>query len=805
MFLCPAIGIIMIRNITITGLLLLFTVICASAQSAGITGKIISSDGSPATGVHVSVKGTAKDAVTDENGVYSIRNIKEGEHVVTANLVGVKEQKQVVAVKEGKTYTVNFSLTEDLKTLNEVMVKAVKSYNREVVSIGKLPIKAMDLPQSISVVNHEILEQQQTTHLSDVLKNVNGVYQMGSTGGIQEEIAARGFAFGSSNTFKNGVRYNNGINPEISSLERVEILKGSAAILYGNVAAGGVLNLVTKKPVFEKGGEVTMRLGSYDFYKPSFDIYGPINNSNTIAFRLNGSYEKSRSFRDNVKGERFYINPSFLVKAGKKIDVLIEGDYLNDDRTLDYGVGAINYKLIDVPRSRFIGAGWSYNKVEQMGATVTSTYHINEKWELRNVSGLQNYTADLFGTTRPNASGNFVAADGKWIRGVQRTGTYEEYYMTELDLTGHFNTGSLKHTLLIGADMDKYLTSSTAYNPVAKYDSVNVFDLEKYKQRTDVPTLTQNTLTQAPIRRIGGYVQDLISITEKIKLLAGVRYSYLHTEAEVYTYAKNTTTKATNFDNALTPRIGVVYQPLKTMSVFASYANSFVPNTGSANLDINGKPLPPSYYTQYEAGVKNELFKGLLTANLTAYQIVNSNLVQSVLDSLYPNAKEMGGEVTSRGLEIDLMTKSYKGFSIVAGYSYNKTTYTKSNTYEVGSQLRYNPNHMANASIYYAFDNKSVLKGVNLGLSALYFGDRYAGRSTRYLLNGKELKNDSYKLMEIPSYTQVDASIGYQLYNVSLRVRMTNVLNVLSYHVHDDNSVNPIAPRQFVATLSYKF
>lgn len=793
----------MIRNITTLGLL--FATLVANAQSAVIKGKIMSSDGTPAAGVHVFVKGSTKATVTDEDGTYTIQNLKGGEHVVTTDFAGVKEQKKVVVLKDGETYMINFSLTEDAKTLNEVMIRAVKSYNREVVSIGKLPIKAMDLPQSISVVNHEILEQQQTTHLSDVLKNVNGVYQMGSTGGVQEEIAARGFAFGSSNTFKNGVRYNNGINPEISSLERVEILKGSAAILYGNVAAGGVLNLVTKKPMFEKGGEITMRMGSYDFYKPSFDIYGPINNSNAIAFRLNGSYEKSRSFRDNVKGERFYINPSFLVKAGKKIDVLVEGDYLSDDRTLDYGVGAINYKLIDVPRSRFLGAAWSYNKVEQKGATVTTTFHINNKWEVRNVSGVQNYTADLFGTTRPNASGNFVAADGKWTRGVQRTGTNEEYYLSEFDLTGRFNTGTLKHTLLVGADMDKYLTNTTAYNPIAKYDSVNVFDLEKYKQRTDIPALTQNTLTKAPIRRIGGYVQDLVSITEKIKLLAGVRYSYLQTEAEVLTYAKNTTTKTTNFDNALTPRVGVVYQPLKTISVFASYANSFVPNTGTANLDINGNPLLPSYYSQYEAGVKNELFNGLLTANLTAYQIVNSNLVQSVLDSLYPNAKEMGGEVTSRGLEVDVMTKSYKGFSIIAGYSYNKTTYTKSNTYEVGSQLRYNPNHMANASIYYAFDSKCMFRGLNLGLSALYFGDRYAGRSTRYLLNGKELKNDSYKLMEVPAYTQLDASVGYQLYNVSLRLRMTNILNVLSYHVHDDNSVNPIAPRQFVATLSYKF
>jgi iron complex outermembrane receptor protein len=791
------------RKISLTGLLL-FVVGSCFAQSA-LKGKIISSDGTPAAGVNVTLKGTSKGTVTEDDGSYTIKNVKAGQYELVAYMIGLKEQKQTISLKDGEATAINFTLTEDAKALNEVMVKAVKSYNRQMVTVGKLPIKAMDLPQSIAVVDKEVLSQQQATHMSDVLKNVNGVYQMGSTGGVQQEIAGRGFAFGSNNTFKNGIRFNNGIMPEISSLDRVEVLKGSAAILYGNVAAGGVLNLVTKKPTFEKGGEVSFRTGSYDFYKPVFDVYGAINNSNVVAYRLNGSYEKSRSFRDNVNAERFYVNPSFLIKATDKLDILVEGDYLKDNRTVDYGVGAINYQLVDVPRNRFLGATWSYNKVEQMSATVTTTYHINNNWEVRNISGLQNYTSDLFGTTRPNASSNFVAADGKWIRGLQRTGSYEEYYLTEFDVTGRFNTGKIKHTLLAGIDADKYLTSTTAYNAVAKYDSVNILDPTKYKQRTDIPTLTENTLTQAPINRVGAYVQDLIGLTRNLKLLAGVRYSYLQTESEVYTYAKSTTTKAFNFDQAFTPRVGLVYQPMTTMSVFASYSNSFVPNTGSSNLDVNGRPLPPSLYTQYEAGVKNELFNGILTANVTGYQIVNSNLVQSVLDSLYPNAKEMGGEVTSRGVEVDVMTKSFHGFSVIAGYSYNKTFYSKSNTYEVGSLLRYNPNHTANASLYYAFDNKSALKGLNLGLSVMYMGERVAGRSTRYLLNGKELKNDSYKLMAIPSFTQVDLSVGYQIQNVSLRLRMTNLFDVLSYHVHDDNSVNPIAPRQFMATLSYKF
>jgi len=782
----------------------LFISFNALAEPPGtIKGKILTSDGSPAIGVNVLVKGTTKGTVTDENGTYVIKNVKDGEHTIVAKLVGLQEQTKTVKVLEGES-VVDFTLREDAKQLNDVIVSSVKSYNRQPVSIGKLAIKPMELPQSVMVINQEVLQQQQVGTVGDALKNVNGVYQMGATGGVQQEIAGRGFAFSSNNTFKNGVRFNNGIMPEISAMERVEVMKGSSAILYGNVSAGGVLNLVTKKPVFQQGGEVTMRIGSYDLYKPTFDIYGPV--SGNVAYRLNGTYEKSRSFRDEVNAQRFYINPSFLINAGKKISILVEGDYLNDNRTVDYGVGAINYTLIDIPRNRFIGAAWSYNKVEQMGATATTTYRINNNWELRNVTGLQNYNGELFGTTRPNASSNFIATSGKWIRGVQRSAAAEEYYMTELDLTGKFNTGSIEHNVLVGADVDKYLTNTTAYNAITKYDSVNVYDMNMYQQRSDMPSLTKNTLTQAPINRVGAYAQDLISLLNNLKVLVGARYSYLQTTSEVLTYAKNTSVKSINFDNAVTPRVGIVYQPMNTMSVFASYATSFVPNTGSANLDVNGKPLAPSTYIQYEAGVKNELFKGLISANVTAYRIVNSNFVQPVLDSLYPNAKEMGGEVTSQGIEIDIMTKSYKGFSLIAGYSFNETKYTKSNIYEVGSLLRYNPQHTANASLYYAFSNKTFLKGLNLGVSVLYFGDRFAGRSTRYIINGKEVKNDSYKLMPVSAFTQLDASIGYQFNNnISVRLRMTNVTDVLSYHVHDDNSVNPIAPRQFIGTVSYKF
>ncbi len=770
----------------------------AMAQTARIKGHITTSDSKSGAYVNVILEGTNKGGTADENGYYEIPNIKAGSYIVSATFVGLETQSQRVQLTEGGTFDLNFSLKENRQQLSEVIVRGQQNVNDKPVNIGKIAIRPMDLPQSVAVIDQKVLEQQQVLRMSDALMNTTGVYIMGTTGGYQEEIAGRGYAFSSSNTFKNGVRYNNGILQEFSGLEKVELLKGSGAILFGNVAAGGVLNLVTKKPKFENGGSVSMRAGSFGFYKPSIDVYGAVNNSPNMAYRLNTSYEKANSFRVGVSSERFYINPSFLVKLGQKTDILLEGDYLKDDRTPDFGTGAINYVIAEVPRERFLGVSFARYQAEQKSATVTLTHRFNDNWILRGSSAVQAYTTNLFANTRPNSNSNFVQKDGKWIRGLQKSAVADQYYAHQLDLTGNFKTGFVKHQFLFGADADQFNTKTTAFTTLTKYDSINILNPTLYTSRKDIPDLAATTLTTAPIDRFGVYAQDLLSLGAKVKLLLGLRYSYQQTVSDVFTYKTGQNVTATAFDGAFSPRIGLVYQPIKNTALFASYSNSFVLNTGT---DITGNALPPSLIDQYEVGVKNELFKGLLSANVTLYQITNSNLAQMSLanGNNNSNIKELAGEVTSKGLEVDLVTKSFKGMSFIGGYSYNDTRYTASNIYIVGSRLRYNPQHTANASVFYTFENK-ILRGLQAGFTALYVGDRVAGRSTRLTVD-----NDAYKLMSVPDYMQFDASVGYSVNNISLRVKVSNLMNKLSYNVHDDNSVNPIAPRNMAATLTYKF
>ncbi len=802
-----------IALLILTQLLLIFAV---SAQNGAVKGIVHTSDGKPAAQVNVQLKEIKKGTVTESDGSYIINGIAPGKYTLIVSFVGLQTVQHPIEIGANENSPIDFTLLENENQLTEIVVTSMRSMNEKPALIGKMPVKPMDLPQSVMVIGKDVLERQQALHLSDVLQNVNGVYLMGTTGGFQEEIAARGFAFGSSNTFKNGIRYNNAVLPELSSVEKVEFLKGGSAILFGNVAAGGVMNIVTRKPKFDRGGEISFRTGSYDFYKPSLDIYGSLNQKKTAAFRLNSTYEKAGSFRDFVESERLYVDPSLLFKLSNKTDLLIEADYLTDNRTPDYGTGAINYEVAPVPRNTFLGVDWGYNKVSQTTANVTVTHQLRENWQLKVVTGYQKYNSDLFAAARPNQNSYFIQSNGDWIRGLQKSNSEEDYYLVQADLTGKFSTGKVAHTLLFGADADRYKTEATTFvtnaynNALANtsikgkniYDTINVFKPynSSFTKRNDIPYLAPSLLTTSPVNRMGVYVQDLVSLTDKVKLLAGVRFSVQQNDkASVDTLAKATRGFISSYTSkAFNPRLGLVYQPTKKLALFASYTNNFSPNTG---VDTFNAPLKPSILDQYELGVKSDLFKGLLSINLTGYMIVNSDFALSVVNppASVPAAKELVGEVTSKGVEVDITTKPVYGFNFIAGYSYNDTRYTKSNSHassvKEGDRLRYNPAHTANASIYYAFNPYSRFHGFSLGLGAFYVGDRVAGRNNT-------ATNPTYKLMALPDYVLFDVSAGYTTGIYSVRAKVTNLANKLSYNVHDDNSVNPIAPRQFAVTLA---
>lgn len=777
--------------------------VIAETPAGAITGTVLTTDNQPAAFVTVSIQENGVATLTDENGFFAIKGLQEGVYTLEISMVGLKPQQKQIEVKKDKSATVSITLAENAKQLTEVIVVSGKRLNSKPVSIGKIEVHPMDLPQSLAIVGQGMIREQQAQRLGDVIKNVNGVYVTTTRGAVQESFGARGYSFGSTNLFKNGARVNSGTMPEMSSLERVEVLKGSSAILYGQVAPGGIVNMVTKQPKFNFGGEVSMRTGSFDLYKPSFDVYGPLSSS--VAYRVNGTYEKAGSYRDGVNSERYYVNPSLLFKLSDKTDIVLEGDYLKHNFTPDFGIPSLdNTKIPELPRSTFFGERWQYSKVDQATATATVRHRFNDAWKLNTSASYQNYQRDYLAIERLQAN-----AAGDLNRPLGRQQNRENYYTAQVNLVGKFATGTMEHNLLAGVDVDRTITDNTDFSfPSSTYDKINIFDPAKFERRTDMPVATAIRDRRARSNRAGIYVQDLIKLSPKFNVLVGGRWSYVEARGIDSTSLTNgaKTTGKSKYDNAFSPRVGVVYKPTGSTSVFASYANSFTVNSGQ---DINGNVLPPSIIDQYEVGIKNELLNGRLSSNLTFYRIVNNNLVQTLpflpdgTVNTISSIKALTGQTKSDGVEVDLAAHPIKGLDISAGYSYNFARYTKTpastGSNKEGERLVNNPANTANGSVFYTFHNQA-LKGLRLGASVFYIGERFGG------WNNTTNQAQTYsRLIPVDGFTTLDLSAGYTWKKVSLMAKVANVTNTLNYYMHENYSINPIPPTQFVATVSYKF
>jgi len=803
-------------------------------KNGSIKGRVQTSDGQPAAYVSVGITKSNKGTTTDDNGNYRLTGIKPGTYTLKVSFVGMQSQEQQVTVEAGKETTLNFTLIENASQLNEVVISGSNRNNRP-VNVGKSGLRPMDIPQSIQVIDSTIITDQQANRLADVIKNVNGIVMGENRGSTGDTFFARGYSLGGNNVLKNGARTTIGGSPEASTLESVEVLKGSAALLYGGVTGGAVVNLVTKKPKFNYGGEVSMRVGSYSLYKPTVDVYGPI--SKNVAFRIIATKENAKSFRDVVKTDRFYVNPSLLYKISDKTELLVQGDYLKSNYTPDFGLGTVGGKIPNIGRNVFLNTLWAYNNTNTSSAQANLTHRFNDSWKLNAIVAVQNYTRNYFGAERPQQASETALA----ARALTRSKSNELTYNQQLTITGTAETGSLKHTLMFGADADQSLTKGYAFrygdlstSPTGgNATSINILDPSTYGTSTDIPYTRVYQTTTTPIYRMGAFAQDMITVSEKFKVLAGIRYTYQRTpKASTYNEETGVTTLANTgipgfkIDKAFSPKLGLVYQPLKTTSVYVSYANNFTSNTG---IDVNNVPLGPSIIDQYEAGVKNDFMDGKLTVNVTAYRIANNRFAQAaIIDGVTsPTFREFSGSTKSDGLEVDVTGKISKGLYFLAGYSYSYFRYSKTapvvptRVFNPDGTPAFNPDgtekftytagitegeriigttpHTANGTIFYTFSSGAV-KGLKLGASAFYTGRRNMGFNTL-----KAPATARGAVVNVAAYTTFDLSAGYTYKKLSLLTKLSNITDELNFTVHENYSVNPIPPRMFSATLSYKF
>ncbi len=811
-----------ITTLILSLVLLLFTVgdIQAQSTTGSVSGTIKTSDGNPAPYVSVSIKDSNKGTVSSESGTYTIKGLKEGTYTLKITYTGVQPQEKTIQITAGKSVQSDIALAESANKLAEIQIISNRSVNQKSVTVGKSGILAKDLPQAIQIIDTTMIADQQANRLADVIKNVNGIVLGENRGSTGDSFFARGYSLGGNNVLKNGARSSIGGSPEVSTLESVEVLKGSAALLYGGVTGGAVVNMVTKKPKFNYGGEVSVRTGSYNFYKPTIDVYGPI--SKKIAFRAIATLDDAGSFRDNVTSDRIYVNPSFLFKIGQKTELLVQGDYLKSDYTPDFGIGTIDGKIENIGRNVYLNTPWAYNKTNTVTSQINLDHKFNDNWKINVVGSVQSYNRNYYGAERPAA-----AVTGIVARNLSRSQSKEFTFNEQVNLTGSFKIGSIGNTVLVGADADQSRTNSNSfvypgaattanpYGPTAyNYGNVNLLDPSTYYGSGIMPEPRVLNNTIAPVFRMGGFVQDLVSVTEKLKVLAGIRWTFQKTpltrvtnvitgQPVIATVAANTPPPADKFDKAFSPKIGIVYQAIKNSSIYVSYANNFTSNSGT---DIFFAPLAPSIIDQYEVGVKNDLFGNKMSLNVTWYKIINSNFAQTAqfdasgVANTNTTIKEFSGKTASEGIEIDIAGKLAKTLNFMAGYSYSYYRYLENlpSGIKQGERVIGTIPHTANGTVFYTFGTGAV-KGLKIGASGFYYGKRNAGFQLTNIGQGRAAP------IYLSSYQTFDVSAGYTFRKLSVLGKLSNITNELSYLVHENYSINPIPPRMFSATLAYKF
>lgn len=803
---------------TMKHLLLFFIALigCANlyAQTT-VRGRIIDSQRNPIA--DITIRSDRNVVKSNQHGHFELFVAETGKFSLKVSGIGYRTETFYFEQNGSKTDVGNLTLKENGTDIEGVDVIGYNTMNNQAAGVAKGGILAKDLPQAVQIFNSQIIADQQINTLSDVLKNANGVAMGSNRGAVSENFYARGYSLGGNNIFRDGARTNNGGSIEASTLESAELLKGSAALLYGGVSGGAVLNLVTKKPKFESGGEVSFRAGSYDYYKPTIDVYGPI--SEKVAFRVISTYVNSESYRDVVKSERVYFNPSVLYNISSSTELNVNMDYLKSDFTPDFGIGSVDGKLnTDVGRSTFLNVPWAYNNTNTINSQANLKHKFNENWNINALVNFQNYNRDYYSSERIQAKANGMAA-----RTLNRTKSDEQTYNQQINVSGIANTGSIKHQVLIGMDADQSNVKNYTFNILdadgkvkTAYDSIYVFNPSAFPLRSDMPAVTNNTWTETNVYRYGIFAQDLVSLTEKFKVLVGIRYTYQRTpESTGYNYAKDSTYTIINqsadksiqfgakVDKAFSPKFGLIYQPIKMTSIYASYSNNFTSNTG---YDREYRPMDPSIIDQFEAGVKNDFLNGKLSANLTWYKIINNNFAQTIIleDGTSPDAnmKEFTGKTASDGIELDVSGQVTPGLNILAGYAYNYMRYLETDDKGAVEDVRLvgTTAHTANGTIFYTFQNGAV-RGLKLGASAFYTGKRNAGWNNTKI-NVAENVN---RLIPVDPFTTFDFSAGYTYNRISLLAKVSNIGNVFSYYVHENYSVNPIPPRSFMTTLSYTF
>lgn len=638
-----------------------------------------------------------------------------------------------------------------------------------------------ETPQSISVVSKDVVEDLGATRLQDALDYAGSVGRANNFGGQGlTTFTVRGFTTGEF--YRNGFPINRGYPnmPDANTIERLEVLRGPATMLYGRGDPGGTFNVVSKQPLAERTVTLGSQLNDQGMKRGTLDASGPLDEEGRLAYRLNVVGEGGDTFRDHVETERYGVTPVITWQATDDTKVTFEGDFMRNNHPLDRGLTRFPNQRGTPSRDTFWGdkdAGKLHN--DNNMAQLRFEHVLNDNWTLG--GGFQWLDGSLKGNAIEANGPGSLGADG---RTLQRNFNYRKLEWTDkdyqLNLTGHFSTGGFDHTLLTGIEYEDYDYKSIIQRSSAAAGTypIDIFDPVYGQTR---PALTRTpTHDKENLKTYAAFVQDQVALTERLKVLAGARFERF--EHDYQNYVGKSWQAA---DNAVTPRVGVIYDLTDTVAVYADAARSFKPNTGASR---EGGGFAPEKGKSYEMGIKWEALDRQLSVDAAIYQIEKKNvLTTDPVDNTFSVA---AGQVRSRGFDLNVAGNLTPEWRVIGGYAYVDAEVTRDNTLRSGTRLMNIPRNSFSLLNVYEFQD-GALKGLGLGAGGKYV-DQRAGQTA----------NTAFSM---DAYTVVDL-LGY--YKVNERVRLNlDVKNLFNREYEEGAFGNiyayPGAPRTVQVGIAY--
>ncbi|PHQ62643.1 MAG: TonB-dependent siderophore receptor [Sphingobium sp.] len=663
---------------------------------------------------------------------------------------------------------------------------------------GDTPVK--EIPQAVQFLEGKLLNDLNITRLDTALELASGVSKQNNFGGLWDSFAIRGFAgdenFPSGflvNGFNGGRGY--GGPRDASNVERIEVLKGPNSALFGRGEPGGTINIVTKKPTFEPGGSFSVSAGSWQKYRVEGDYNLPLSDS--VAIRINGSFEDAESFRDIVETRKYTLTPSFLAKLSDKDIFTYEMEYVNQEVPFDRGVVAMKdlttgaYTLGIVPQSRFLGnPADGPIKVEVLGHQAQYQHDFSDDWTLMLGAGYKDTTFEGYSSDPELVEGRQqLYTDGRTLTRQRR---YRDYSTTHMvfrgEISGKVATGSIIHNIRIGADWDRFEieTYQSRYRPRPNPYVIDIFNPD-YSGVAPTPDVVIQNATEIQ-KAWGIYAQDQIEITEQFKVRFGGRYDDFSQDIDNRATGTTPQKSYTKFS----PMAGMVFEPTKSISLYASYGKGFRPNSG---VGFDGQPFEPEISESYEVGAKFVTPDGRITSTVSLYKMKKDNVLTT--DPANAGFSKPVGSARSKGIEFDLNAKLPAGFELFLTYAYTDAEWATNALdpnfgFQIleGDPLINIPKHQGNALLFKTFsvgDHEAML-----GAGVTHVGRRLGETATTFYL---------------PSYT-IAKLLGSVTINdqIKLSANVDNLFNK-KYYASSYASlwVQPGMPRSFTVRASFDF